>query len=906
MKNIWLFVILLSISFIFAEWVGSCGTTAPNNEIIYSIQNYNKNKEQKSDLNRDLYWVPIQFHIIKQSDGSGGLNEIVLPDIIDELNMDYINANIRFYQYGEVDYILDSEFYSTNGDLEINELKSINNVENVIDIYAVASLSSDLGPLCGISSFTWFGIQGIIVANGCFDRYTVNHEIGHYFDLFHPHEDANGMEYVNGNSCSSRGDGICDTPADPDLSLPGMVNACGYTGNATDPNGQEYDDCQGYDACEFYGGPDVGNIMSYAPDNCVNHFTEEQYEKVEFILINQRSNYIILPDYVEFNVEVDGFNELDGDYDYVINPGESINLILNINIDDIWPVGANELILTLSSNEENVYIVSDQLYLPYLNSGESFINIEEPFQIQFNTNAEIKEYDFNLNIAYLSENTNFNETNFDIKLNVSLNQFGFPFEANSAIKSSPAIVDLDNDGINEIVFGSHGGVLFICETSMVNCVEFVADGQIWGSPAVEDIDNDGYFEIIFGSVDRYIYVLNHLGELEYSFDTEQFLVGTPAIGNMDIDDELEIIIGGFSPTSQLFVFNHDLTLVDNFPLNINEKIKEGVALADVNNDGIDEAFFGTEGHNFYRVDHEGYIFNNGPLFTAYDKIVFSPVVVNIQNNFLIGFGSDDGNFYLINSNGDLQFTYITDNKIRSSAAIGKINNEIFFAYGSENGFLYLIDLDGEDLPGWPVYIGEPIENAPVLFDFQSDNHPEVLVVGSNTIKILDMDGNFIESEIVSNYLFTSSPMINDLDLDGDLEFIVGTNYNLIGIDLKTSGDFQNYWSLYRGDLSRSGLFNYSELNNENKFEFDEFELAYPYPNPFNSKINIPLIVNQVGPCFVKIYNIKGEVVYKNNTYFNHLGNKQIAVDFDGYSSGTYFVRYGGSKSIINNKIILLK
>ena len=225
---------------------GGCGTIADADNIRESSLNFRKYLHTSNSISREVNWVPVQFHIVQQDDGTGGLNEIILPGIIDDLNADYINANIRFYQYSLVDYILDSDYYITDGDVEINQLKSINNTTNVIDIYAVGSLSSGDNALCGISSFTWFGIQGIIVANGCFDRSTVNHEMGHYFNLFHPHETADGTEYVNGNGCQYRGDGICDTPADPNLSLGGMVSGCNYTGNATDPIGQEYDDCQGH------------------------------------------------------------------------------------------------------------------------------------------------------------------------------------------------------------------------------------------------------------------------------------------------------------------------------------------------------------------------------------------------------------------------------------------------------------------------------------------------------------------------------------------------------------------------------------------------------------------------------------------------------------------------------------
>ena len=38
---------------------------------------------------------------------------------------------------------------------------------------------------------------------------------------------------------------------------------------------------------------------------------------------------------------------------------------------------------------------------------------------------------------------------------------GFPFSAGDKIRSSPAVGDVDNDGNNEVVFGSHDGKLYI-------------------------------------------------------------------------------------------------------------------------------------------------------------------------------------------------------------------------------------------------------------------------------------------------------------------------------------------------------------------------------------------------------------------------------------------------------------
>jgi len=60
-------------------------------------------------------------------------------------------------------------------------------------------------------------------------------------------------ELLDGSNCTIGGDMLCDTPADPNLSLPDMVAPpCMYVGTITDANGDLY-------------MPMLNNLMSYSP-----------------------------------------------------------------------------------------------------------------------------------------------------------------------------------------------------------------------------------------------------------------------------------------------------------------------------------------------------------------------------------------------------------------------------------------------------------------------------------------------------------------------------------------------------------------------------------------------------------------------------------------------------------------
>ena len=72
--------------------------------------------------------------------------------------------------------------------------------------------------------------------NSCaYNGSTIIHEFGHYFSLFHTHGPTNSAittELVDGSNCTTSGDELCDTPADPNLS--GNVTNCLYTGGLFD------------------------------------------------------------------------------------------------------------------------------------------------------------------------------------------------------------------------------------------------------------------------------------------------------------------------------------------------------------------------------------------------------------------------------------------------------------------------------------------------------------------------------------------------------------------------------------------------------------------------------------------------------------------------------------------------
>lgn len=225
--------------------------------------------------------IPVTIHIIRQSNGSGGLSEATLDFAMDNLNDYYQNSSMRF-EVDNINYIDDDNFYDYDASQE-GALGVPNDVSGTINIYFSNSITSGGGGLCGYTRFPP-STDRVFVANGCINGGTFEHEIGHYFTLWHTHGKTNTGttdELVDGSNCTIAGDNICDTPADPNLS--GLVTNCAYTGALTDANG------------EFFS-PNVNNIMSYAPGGCRNDFTTGQYDRIRQGFESGRS-------YLDFSTE---------------------------------------------------------------------------------------------------------------------------------------------------------------------------------------------------------------------------------------------------------------------------------------------------------------------------------------------------------------------------------------------------------------------------------------------------------------------------------------------------------------------------------------------------------------------------------------------------------------------------
>ncbi len=218
----------------------------------------------------DFKYVRVAIHIVRYSNGTGGISPAEIQIGLDQANDEFANSEIVFIPIHR-DFI-DSDTYATLTEPEGDLLRGVNVVAGALNIYFVPS-----APYCGQATFpagtpSGGGPQGIIMQNSCTTAGGIlSHEIGHYLLLYHTHETAFGSDCPSGGNCSARGDLVCDTPPDPGLhtcdgNLGSCVDNCAYTGSAT-CNGVTY-------------APNVRNTMSYTDPECMLGFSAGQEGRI--------------------------------------------------------------------------------------------------------------------------------------------------------------------------------------------------------------------------------------------------------------------------------------------------------------------------------------------------------------------------------------------------------------------------------------------------------------------------------------------------------------------------------------------------------------------------------------------------------------------------------------------------
>ncbi|GAB4001092.1 hypothetical protein GCM10028807_56300 [Spirosoma daeguense] len=236
-----------------------------------------------------ITYVPIRPHVLRRSDGTGGISTANINYVIAITNRYYLfnGYGIQFYLAGDKpDYIDNTDQY--NSFTDERALTRGHDVNNALNQYYINKFASGIGgysyyPANNVQSTRSFVLHEPSGLDDMAHR-LIPHELGHNFNLIHTFGNNNGTtgtsELVTrseGANCSTDGDLVCDTPADP-YNMSGAKLL--YDGNGCpqyDPNSTARD------AKGMAYTPSITNLMSYYFP-CSHEFTTGQFERMQAAL----------------------------------------------------------------------------------------------------------------------------------------------------------------------------------------------------------------------------------------------------------------------------------------------------------------------------------------------------------------------------------------------------------------------------------------------------------------------------------------------------------------------------------------------------------------------------------------------------------------------------------------------
>lgn len=273
MRLVYSFCLFISSFLIYAQHV-NCGVTSESwqQEMLNAAKTARLNTYSRVTA-AGIKYIPITIHFVRHTNGTYGQNTSVEP-LYQSLMMTnrLLNAvGIQFYVNGNVDYLNNDAYLKPVRGSAAHTALLANKNPNTVNIWVNEGWQ-------GSTIAGYGGVAGVELAQMYFT--TVAHELGHFFTLAHTFEIANGLEHVArtgpNSNCTTAGDGICDTHADPyNLKVAnGQIQGqdqtlanCSLTSNTRDLTGALF-------------VPPYDNIMSYYIGGCGMIFTPGQYARI--------------------------------------------------------------------------------------------------------------------------------------------------------------------------------------------------------------------------------------------------------------------------------------------------------------------------------------------------------------------------------------------------------------------------------------------------------------------------------------------------------------------------------------------------------------------------------------------------------------------------------------------------
>ncbi len=276
---------------------------------------------------------------------------------------------------------------------------------------------------------------------------------------------------------------------------------------------------------------------------------------------------------------------------------------------------------------------------------------------------------------------------------------------------NPIIANVNGSGAPEIIAFTQNRFIVVLTAAGAAYPNFPVqlEGAMLSNGSVADLDLDGNLEIVVATLTAKLHAIKSTDGLNapgFPYTLAGACRNQPTIANLDTDANPEILIPTYS-ASQLYAINHDATML--WQKNINQQVKSGAVVADINGDGSKEVILVAFNGDLYIMNTIGANLPNFPINIG-QNVKSTPVVANFDGSSLCGiiFGDANGRIHSYRSDGteSPNFPITLSGNLKVSPAVADIDNDGDFdiVFPNDAGY-YMIDIkrSASSYP-WPHYM----------------------------------------------------------------------------------------------------------------------------------------------------------------------------------------------------------
>lgn len=339
---------------------------------------------------------------------------------------------------------------------------------------------------------------------------------------------------------------------------------------------------------------------------------------------------------------------------------------------------------------------------------------------------------------------------------------------NDGIQATPSMADFDGDGMKEIVFASHTGVLGSLDAEgRLVWRTFLEDRVDYTGPVLADLDGNGRLEIVIGSDSGTVYCLDDCGKIRWRFRGEGKIRSLPAV-LQDVTSMTTRVFVVFGGGMEACLGSDGTVMWSHVEPSPRSERWSTPALGDVDADSAIEVITATE--DFQVICRDALTGAEEWRWAGNSKI-------DQTNSFALAYFDQPNRLDVVCADGTGQ---------------------------GGTGHVHLLR-DGKPL--WSVDVGGGVVQGPSVGDVDGDGENEILVCSrSKRLLCLNWRDGSVKWSFPSDTEVLTTPALGDVDGDGNVEIVfTSKDKNVYCLTVDGACNPQKLpWPMLSHDLQLSG------------------------------------------------------------------------------------------------------